>query len=91
MTVDLFSEAGRQPDQPARAVLPLIELGAYEALWDEPKATFKSFAEKFAAAPGALPSDFVPPTVAKEYGEAVYRELEEHIGRFGVRIHGAGE
>lgn len=74
-----------------RAVSPLLELGAYEALWDEPKASFKSIAEKFAAAPGSRPSDFVPPSRALEYGEAVLRELTQDGQRFGVHIHGAGE
>ena len=75
----------------ARAVSPLVELGAYEAIWDEPKASFKSIAEKFAAAPGSRPSDFVPSTKALEYGEIVLRELTRTGERFGVRVHGAGE
>ena len=35
-----------------------VEMGAYEALWVETKAWFKSIAEKFREHPGALPSDF---------------------------------
>ena len=75
----------------ARAVSPLLELGAYEALWDEPKASFKSLAEKFAAAPGSRPSDFVPSSKAMEYGQLVLRELTQTGERFGIRVHGAGE
>lgn len=91
MIDDLFNATADRADLAAHAVSPLVELGAYEALWDEPKASFKSIAEKFAKVPGALPSHFVPAAVAKEYGEAVYRELEEDTVRFGVRIHGASE
>ena len=47
-------------DFESRAVSPLRELGAYEALWEEPSASFKTLSEKFAAHPGAVPSDFVP-------------------------------
>jgi DNA processing protein len=76
----------------ARAVSPLRELGAYEALWDEPQASFKTIAEKFRAAPGAVPSDFVSRGKAEEYADLVRRVLaEKHIDHFGVRVHGAGE
>jgi DNA processing protein len=75
----------------ARAVLPLLELGAYEALWDEPKASFRSIAAKFAASPGSRPSDFVSASKAREYADAVFRELTQTGQRFGIRIHGAGE
>ena len=43
----------------ARAVSPFREMGAYEMLWSERDATFKSLAERFALRPGSLPSDFV--------------------------------
>ena len=33
-----------------RAVSPLMELGAYEALWDEAEASFRRLSERFAAA-----------------------------------------
>jgi DNA processing protein len=78
-------------DFEARAVSPLLELGAYEALWDEPKASFKSIAEKFAASPGSRPSDFVPSPKAREYAQAVISELTQSGERFGVRVYGAGE
>jgi DNA processing protein len=75
-----------------RAISPLRELGAYEALWDEPNATFKTLSEKFAARPDAVPSDFVPPAKAREYAEFVQRRFREaDVARFGVRVHGAGE
>jgi len=79
-------------DFAARAISPLRELGAYEALWDKPDTTFKTLSEKFAARPGALPSDFVPAAKAREYAEFVQRRFQEaEVTRYGVRIHGAGE
>ena len=36
-------------DFESRAISPLRELGAYEALWDDPAASFKVLSEKFAA------------------------------------------
>lgn len=86
----LTLEAGSQ-DFAERAISPLIELGAYEALWDEPNASFKRLAEKFAQSPGSLPSDFVSPARACEYGEAVSKQLRHSGERFGVRVNGAAE
>lgn len=76
----------------ARAISPLRELGAYEALWDRPGTTFKTLSEQFARSPGALPSTFVPELKAWEYARFVqdhFRKADIH--RFGVRVHGAGE
>jgi DNA processing protein len=79
-------------DFASRAISPLRELGAYEALWDKPETTFKTLSEKFAARPDALPSDFVPETKAREYAEFVRRRFHEaDVTRYGVRVHGAGE
>ena len=76
----------------SRAVSPLQELGAYEALWKEPKASFKTLSEKFASRPGAVPSDFVSSQTAKEYAGVVRQKFREAaISRFGVRVHGAGD
>lgn len=79
-------------DFDTRAISPLREMGAYEALWDKPETTFKTLSEKFAARPNAVPSDFVPATKAREYAEFVQRRFHEaHVTRYGVRVHGAGE
>jgi DNA processing protein len=79
-------------DFAARAISPLRELGAYEALWDKPGTTFKTLSEKFAARPDALPSDFVPAAKAREYADFVQRRFQEaEVTRYGVRVHGAGE
>ncbi len=75
-----------------RTISPFRELGAYEALWVNIKASFKTIAEKFAARPGALPSDFVEPSEAARYADAVHEKFHAaQIGSFGVRVHGAAE
>jgi DNA processing protein len=79
-------------DVPGDAVSPFLELGAYEALWDEKGATFARLAEKFAAAADALPSKFVPKKRALQYAQAALCRLhEERLTNFGVRVYGAGE
>lgn len=76
----------------SRAVSPFLEMGAYEALWTEPKTTFKSLSERFAQHPGSIPSDFVPEDQAYDCAAFVRQRFEEvGIDRFGVRVHGAGE
>lgn len=89
MTPELALE---NSDFQTRAISPLRELGAYEALWDQPDATFKSLSEKFATRPGAVPSDFVPDGRTREYAQFVRERFRAaNIDRFGVRVHGAGE
>lgn len=79
-------------DFESRAVSPLRELGAYEALWNEPRTTFKTLSEKFSANPGAIPSDFVPLGQAQEYARLVQQRFRDaEISSFGVRVYGAGD
>jgi len=78
---------------PAKApIIPHRELGAYEALWLQQGATFKTIAERFAADPDALPSDFVPPAVAEDCAAQVLERFRKAgVHRFGVRINHAGD
>lgn len=77
---------------PADNISPWLEMGAYEALWLEHGATFKTIAERFRARPDAIPSDFVLPSVAEKCAEKAIGILRETgIDKFGVRVHGAGE
>lgn len=80
-------------DGPALApVSPFQEMGAYESLWLEKGATFKTIAERFAADPSALPSDFVSRAVAEQRArEVLARFKAAGVHRFGVRIHHAGD
>lgn len=80
-------------DGPALApVSPFREMGAYEALWLEKGATFKTIAERFTADPSALPSDFVKHAEAERRAKEVMARFKAAgIHRFGVRIHHAGD
>ena len=74
------------------AVSPFLEMGAYEALWLQPGATFRSLAARFAVTPGSLPTAFVPRAEAEACAAYVkQRFAAAGVGRFGVRVHGAGE
>jgi DNA processing protein len=74
------------------AISPLRELGAYEALWLQPKASFKTIAERFAKDAAALPSDFVPHSEADACARQVLAKLKAAgVHRFGVRINHAGD
>jgi len=76
----------------SRPVSPFRELGAYEALWTEKSASFKTIADKLATHPGSLPSDFVPKDEALRYAEMVRSILADAgVQRFGIRVKGAGE
>lgn len=73
-------------------ISPLREIGAYEALWLEKGATFKTLADRFALDAEALPSDFVAAQVADQYGTEVMAKLKKaDVHQFGVRIHHAGD
>jgi DNA processing protein len=83
----------RRDDGPAISpISPGRELGAYEALWLEEGATFKSIADRFKNDPTALPSDFVSPTRANQAAVEAFGLLKSKgVKRFGVRVHHAGD
>lgn len=67
-------------------------MGAYEALFLEQGATFKTLAERFAADPEALPSDLVEPAKAERAAQRVFEVLHKvGVQQFGVRINKAGD
>jgi DNA processing protein len=77
---------------PKKVIAPLLELGAYEWLWLQDGASFKTLADQFAAAPDWLPSDFVGSATALETGKRVVSRYKERgVERFGVRLHRAGD
>lgn len=82
----------RMNDGPAvSSVSPRRELGAYEALWLEQGATFKTIADRFAADPTAVPSDFVSATVADARASEVLTKLKKAgVCRFGTRLNLTG-
>jgi DNA processing protein len=73
-------------------ISPHLEMGAYEALWLREGAWFTNIAEKFAAHPEALPSDFVSRAEATECANEVLGVFARAgIDRFGIRINHAGD
>src|ERR1700691_1847083 len=88
---DLIAQAA-PADFESRAVMPVRELGAYEALWAREGTTFKTLADTFRAHPGSIPSDFVSQREAEQYSRMALGTIgEAGIGHFGIRVHGAGE
>jgi len=75
-----------------RTVSPFLEMGAYEALWADERATQKRVADRFRDNPGALPSELVPLEDAERYARLVTQLHVDHgLERFGVRVHQAGD
>ncbi len=73
-------------------ISPRRELGAYEAMWLEEGATFKTLADRFAQDAEALPSDFVAHHLADQCAAEVLDKLKKGgVHQFGVRIHHAGD
>lgn len=84
--------AGMSDGPAAAPIWPGRELGAYEALWLEQGASFKTIADKFARDPEALPSDFVPPSDAQKCAAEVLSHFRATgVKHFGVRLNHAGE
>ena len=73
-------------------ISPRRELGAYEALWLEQGATFKTLADRFSSDQTAMPSDFVPRGLADQCASDVFAKLKQlGVDRFGVRVNHAGD
>ena len=89
---DLLSEDHDRFGTLVRTVSPYLEMGAYEALWDQDGTTFRRLANRFAGMPGQLPSDLVPQELAAKWAAKVCRRFEEAgVGQFGVRVFGEVE
>lgn len=54
------------------AIIPFKEIAAYEALWLESKASFKTIANLFRQNPGRLPSELIH----EEFYKGLYPELK---------------
>ncbi|QGM97701.1 DNA-processing protein DprA [Methylocystis parvus] len=83
----------KQPGPVSDPIDAALEIGAYEALWSEQNASFKSLAERFAASsPGTRPSALVPEDEAREVAERVLKKLRHRVhSRFDVRVHGESD
>ena len=75
-----------------RPVSPLREAAAYEALWTEPGASFKTLADLFRGSPQARPTDLVVESRVEEI-EAQLKALldKSDLKGFGVRVHGSND
>lgn len=74
----------------SKPISPSWEMGAYEALWANKKATFKTIADCFRNRPEAMPSELV----SEQEIHAALSKVHEEISRsrvrdFGIRIHGS--
>lgn len=54
-----------------RPIQPLKEIAAYEALWNDKKASYKYFSELFSQNPGARPSDFLESEIPEDFFEKI--------------------
>ncbi len=89
---DLFESTAATLDFTERAIVPAREIGAYEALWMQKGATFKTLANRFRMHPEAMPSDLVEPREAEQYARDALDQIRAaDIPRFGIRVNGAGE
>jgi DNA processing protein len=65
------------------------EIGAYEYLWQQPRANTKRLAELFHSNPGQLPSDLVDDDISQRVAAEVLELFAKRgIKHFGVRING---
>jgi hypothetical protein len=72
------------------AISPIREMAAYEALWVQRAATFKSIAECFRQSPGAIPSELVDgPAIETALSQVIERLSEANVRDVGIRVHGA--
>ena len=74
-----------------KAIIPSLEIGSYEALWDEPKMWFKDMAKKFSV--NVLPSELVhDQQIAEQYFAKVQNYIKKAgIKNFGVKFRGTGD
>jgi DNA processing protein len=82
----LFLRAGtREAPRPE-----ILEMGAYEALWERPGASFKTVFEWLGNAPSGRASDLVLPATAESYAlDILQRFSNASISDVGVRLFGA--
>jgi DNA processing protein len=75
-----------------KEVSPYVELGAYEWLWLNRVDSYGDLADLVRKQPELLPSELVPESAARSTArEALSRLSQGGSGKFGIRIHCAGE
>jgi DNA processing protein len=68
---------------------PLKEISAYEALWDQPKTSFRTLANQLSQFPEHLASSLIDPQLIDEY-KTLLLPILKNLPLFGVRIDGDG-
>lgn len=75
-----------------KPIIPLDEIGAYEALWLNQGAWFANLAKMFSENPGAAPSDLVNQQLIEETCKKLSSLLgADFLSKIGIRLHGTGE
>jgi DNA processing protein len=70
----------------------ILEMGAYEALWERPGASFKTVCEWLGSAPSGRASDLVPPETTETYAREILQRLSKAlISDVDVRLFDAPE
>jgi DNA processing protein len=71
-------------------ISPTREMAAYEALWSNKTATFKTIADCFRSSPGAIPSELVTETEINTALSQVLEQFERtNIHDYGIRVYGS--
>ena len=93
MKATVPTSSWRSSDGPfAWPISPYLEMGAYEALWDQQGTTFRRLADRFAKSPDHLPSDFVSSESAADYAAKVFKHFTRcGVGSFGVMVNGGAD
>lgn len=81
----------RKEDPASSAISPFLEMGAYETLWTQPKASFKTLAERFKNNSNARPSSFVKREEGLDTAHRILKIVRESLSsqfRFDVCING---
>lgn len=73
-----------------RAISPLQELLAYEALWDRPDSSFRSLAQELQDYPARLASTLIDSEMIDQYKMQLLPIIKD-LPHFGIRIYGDGE
>jgi len=73
-----------------KAISPLEELLAYEALWDQPGSTFRSLSILLNSGKNYPVSTLIKPQTIAQYKEELWPVIHT-LPQFGVRIFGDGE
>ncbi len=78
-----------KPDPLIDAISPYMEMGAFEALWDQPRMTFKKVAELQKRVPGSRLSQFVEEQKARDCADRVLELFNDaNLEDVGFRVHG---